>query len=354
MSAPLILPRPANAPVLDEYRDYIQPILQTMRDSVGDGTAQGLTSAKLRAMDPTPSASGALANNYQAAQAQITLYQNELNSLDDKIADIAQKSAELSGSTNSQVTGLIDVITGILAAACNQPSLNLQQQLDVIGSIDDAVNTAEQKVSQAVGQNQAHGDAVAQSAPTTGTPAPANYSGGSNYPNSLGGNDSPAASRYNAAGGGSPSSAEPIAAGKKAQVSDIYQYLITRYGFTPAQAAGILGNMQTESGFNTGSFNPQEGAIGLCQWEGGRRQQLEQFAAAQGKSVTDWHVQVDYMMSELHGGESGAYAHVKSAQTPGAAAAAFDQYYERSSGAARGERIANATSIATSMASIAV
>ncbi|MGO4649944.1 phage tail tip lysozyme, partial [Nocardia sp. 2YAB30] len=142
--------------------------------------------------------------------------------------------------------------------------------------------------------------------------------------------------------------------GQNPQAKDIYQYLISRYGFTPAQAAGILGNMQVESSFNTAAYNSGEGAIGLCQWEGGRRRQLEQFAAAQGKSVTDWRVQVDFMMSELGGGESSAYSYIRSAQTPAAAAAYFDQYYERSSGAARGQRMANANQIAQAMASVAV
>ncbi|MEU4345790.1 phage tail tip lysozyme, partial [Nocardia sp. NPDC023852] len=146
-------------------------------------------------------------------------------------------------------------------------------------------------------------------------------------------------------------SSESTPGGSNPQAKEIYQYLITKYGFTPAQAAGIVGNMQVESGLKTSALNPREGAIGLCQWLGGRRRNLERFAATRGP-VTDWKVQVDFMMQELRGSESGAYRYLKAAQTPAAAAAVFDQYYERSSGEARGQRIANANRIAASMGSV--
>ncbi|WP_280400544.1 phage tail tip lysozyme [Nocardia carnea] len=144
-------------------------------------------------------------------------------------------------------------------------------------------------------------------------------------------------------------SPQPIGEGEKAQVEEMYQYLLEK-GFTPAQAAGILGNLQVESGFDTGAYNPGEGAIGLAQWLGGRRENLEAFAASKGKPVTDWRTQIDFMVHELNGSESGAMSKLKSTTSAGAAAAVFDQYYERSSGEARGQRIANAESIARSMA----
>ncbi|WP_454200087.1 phage tail tip lysozyme, partial [Nocardia sp. Marseille-Q1738] len=147
-------------------------------------------------------------------------------------------------------------------------------------------------------------------------------------------------------------SADSIPGGQNPQVADMYRYLISKYGLTPAQAAGILGNIQVESGFKTDAFNPREGAIGLCQWLGGRRRNLERFAATYGKPVTDWKVQIDFMMHELQSGESGAYARLRAAQTPAAAAAVFDQYYERSSGEARGQRMAYANAIAAAMRNV--
>ncbi|MGQ4620046.1 phage tail tip lysozyme, partial [Nocardia sp. R7R-8] len=153
---------------------------------------------------------------------------------------------------------------------------------------------------------------------------------------------------------GTTGSGDNIPGGSKANPADVYRYLISKYGLTSAQAAGIVGNLQVESGFNTSAYNPGEGAIGLCQWRGGRRQALERFAAAQGKPVTDWKVQIDFMMAELRSNESTAYGYLRAAQTPAYAAAVFDQYYERSSGEARGQRIAYANSIASAMRNVAV
>lgn len=145
--------------------------------------------------------------------------------------------------------------------------------------------------------------------------------------------------------GGTDSHGKALGPGETVQAKEIFNYLTQNHGLSPAVASGILGNMMTESSFKTNAYNAGEGAIGLCQWEGGRRTELERFAAAEHKPVTDWHVQVDFMMKELKGSESGAFAKLQNAQTPREAAAIFDKYYERSSGAARGERMANADNI---------
>ena len=149
---------------------------------------------------------------------------------------------------------------------------------------------------------------------------------------------------------GNSASAQPLSSGQRVQAKQIYDYLISKYHLTPAQAAGVVGNMQVESSLNTGAYNSAEGAIGLVQWEGGRRTALEQYAASQGKPVTDWKVQVDFMMHEMQTTETRAYSALKAATTPGEAAAAFDQYYERSAGTSRGQRIADAQSIFRQMA----
>jgi hypothetical protein len=110
-------------------------------------------------------------------------------------------------------------------------------------------------------------------------------------------------------------------------------------GFTPAQIAGVEGNLKIESGLNPAASNPREGAIGLAQWEGGRRTRLQQFAAAHGGSETDLYTQLDFMWSELSGPESGALSALLATNTPTAAATAWDQKYERSAGTTRQARI---------------
>ncbi|NKY49459.1 phage tail tip lysozyme [Nocardia vermiculata] len=206
----------------------------------------------------------------------------------------------------------------------------------------ETVNTTYDKAHGVTDKAAAAAVAINEATP----PAPPPSAGGGQYPSS------PVPSHvrqaaFNPSDGPAPS----ITEGQKPTAEAIYQYLLEK-GFTPAQAAGIIGNMQIESGFETDAYNAGEGAIGLCQWEGGRRTNLEAFAA--GKNLGDWRTQVDFMVHEMQTSESLAYSQVKAAQTPGEAAAAFDQYYERSSGEARGQRISAAQNFAGSMADVAV
>jgi hypothetical protein len=118
-------------------------------------------------------------------------------------------------------------------------------------------------------------------------------------------------------------------------------------GLTPAQAAGVAGNLQVESGFDPTAYNPNEGAIGLAQWEGGRRANLDAYAAATGGSETDLTTQLNFLWSELTGSESSALGALQATSDPGSAAAVFDQYYERSAGTSRSTRVADAQAIAS-------
>lgn len=140
--------------------------------------------------------------------------------------------------------------------------------------------------------------------------------------------------------GGHDAKGAPVGPGEEAKAKDVYDFFIQN-GFTPAQASGMLGNIQTESNFRTDAYNAGEGAIGICQWEGGRRTALEKFAADQGKPVTDLNTQLKFIMYEFTHSESKAYEAVKAAQTPEAAALAFQSKYERS--ASLGNRAANAS-----------
>ncbi len=145
---------------------------------------------------------------------------------------------------------------------------------------------------------------------------------------------------YNGAG------AQQLSSGQQVQAKQIYDYLTQHYHLTPTEAAGILGNMEVESSFNTGAYNGKEGALGLIQWEGDRKAALIDYANSQGKSPYDWQVQVDFMMKELNSSNfSNAYQQLQLAKTPADAAAVFDNLYEISSGSSHDLRMADAASI---------
>lgn len=82
----------------------------------------------------------------------------------------------------------------------------------------------------------------------------------------------------------------------------IFDYLDS-WGVSAASAAGILANIQAESGFDSAITGDNETSGGLFQHHDtkpgqGRWTNLKRFAAAQGVPWTDWRVQVDFALQE--------------------------------------------------------
>lgn len=75
-------------------------------------------------------------------------------------------------------------------------------------------------------------------------------------------------------------------------------------GYTPAQAAGICGNLEAESGFETTivSSVPGEQSQGIAQWNpaGGRLQGLKLFASDNNYDWRNFSVQLQYIIYELN------------------------------------------------------
>lgn len=128
----------------------------------------------------------------------------------------------------------------------------------------------------------------------------------------------------------------------------ISQFLAGK-GLNQAAIAGVEGNLEIESGFQSTAYNSNEGAIGIAQWEGGRRTALDSYAAAAGTSETDLTTQLNYLWAELSGPYSGVLSSLES--TPNTAAGAtqaattFQGGYEGSTTASLPARISAATSI---------
>lgn len=93
----------------------------------------------------------------------------------------------------------------------------------------------------------------------------------------------------------------------------IVQFFMSK-GLTKAQAAGIAGNAEQESG-----LNPNESGGGLFQDIGGRS----------GSGTGSLHSQLEAAWKELLGPESGALANLRRTNTPQAAAKVFSEQFER-------------------------
>ncbi len=103
-------------------------------------------------------------------------------------------------------------------------------------------------------------------------------------------------------------------------------------GIPEVQIASILGNMYGESGLDPSIIEHGNGiGLGLCQWSYGRRTNLENFAAAQGKPASDLGVQLDFFMTEIPGGFSnmGRYSEWMSTSSIYEATASFMWHWER-------------------------
>ena len=95
------------------------------------------------------------------------------------------------------------------------------------------------------------------------------------------------------------------------RVEWIWNYLTSTVGLTPPQAAGVMGNLQAESTFRPeaeqtpGAWSDLSGArdhaVGIAQWDGGRRVALINEAKTQGKNPKDLTFQMDYLYKEAQG-----------------------------------------------------
>lgn len=109
-----------------------------------------------------------------------------------------------------------------------------------------------------------------------------------------------------------------------------FNYFVGK-GLSPAQAAGIVGNLMQESG-----CNPEISQIGggpgrgIAQWSVGERWRgVEAQARAEGKSTGDLGVQLDYLWKEMNSTEKGSLSAVKGASSAADAAVAFERSFER-------------------------
>ena len=87
-------------------------------------------------------------------------------------------------------------------------------------------------------------------------------------------------------------------------VPQIWKYLRDK-GFTEAGTAGILGNMECESGFNLGAAGDGGTSFGLCQWHNSRGDAMKKTAG--NNWDTNLKGQLDYLISELKSGYSNLY-----------------------------------------------
>jgi peptidoglycan hydrolase-like protein with peptidoglycan-binding domain len=111
---------------------------------------------------------------------------------------------------------------------------------------------------------------------------------------------------------------------------------LMEHGLTRAQAAGVVGNLMHEApSLNPDTEEAGKGTgYGLAQWTGVRltgAKGLQAFAKKQGKPVSDFDTQIDFIAWELENTAPLAARHLKAAKTAEEAAKAF-LHFERPKG----------------------
>lgn len=166
-----------------------------------------------------------------------------------------------------------------------------------------------------------------------GTPGPAQAGSSPGAPSAT------PSSPTSVSGAGTAGQIAPAPGSISARERAAMDYYISR-GFTPAQAAGIVGNLVNESGLSTRAVNRGDGrdgsdSIGVAQWNSTRAENLRRFAAEQGRSVEDFNTQLEFVIRELNTTESRANTLLRQATTPTEAAVAFSNF-ERYAGYQQG------------------
>jgi hypothetical protein len=149
---------------------------------------------------------------------------------------------------------------------------------------------------------------------------------------------------------GTPGGAQAIAAGKAAggsQNAETAMKFFMSAGYTKEQAAGLVGNLQVESGknLNTGAVGDGGKAKGIAQWHPDRQAKFQEIIGKDVMSST-LEEQLRFVDWELKNTEKSAGDKLRAAKTAAEAARIVDKQYERSSGEALGNRIASATALA--------
>ena len=132
----------------------------------------------------------------------------------------------------------------------------------------------------------------------------------------------------------------------------IWNYLVAK-GLQPFQAAGVMGNMQSESGFNPASQEPGTTSTtanslghGIVQWTPGT--QLNAVAQAAGTDINNLGMQLDYLWSQLYsptGSRTKAGADLKASTNVTQATQVFENEFEIHKGPPQQDRVTQAIAI---------
>jgi hypothetical protein len=137
-----------------------------------------------------------------------------------------------------------------------------------------------------------------------------------------------------------------------------FNYFV-RKGLSPVQAAGIVGNLQQESGINPLSVQRGGPGRGIAQWLLHQRwdrtpnDNLASFARQHGGSANSLNTQLDFIWYELTTFPRYGLGTLRAARTIAAATRAFQDHFEACGKCAVGQRVTFAERVLRSSGTVA-
>lgn len=124
--------------------------------------------------------------------------------------------------------------------------------------------------------------------------------------------------------------------------STIWGFLKSK-GLSDGAAAGVMGNLDAESGFNPGITN-SIGAFGIAQWLGSRKTAEANYAASKNEPANSLDAELNYLWKEM---SSGSYGSVEAMNNmdPSSAALYFMNEFEKPGDNSGGTRASDAATI---------
>lgn len=129
---------------------------------------------------------------------------------------------------------------------------------------------------------------------------------------------------------GPGSTPAPPPADLKQTGGPMVDYMTKTYGLTQPQAAGVVGNLYQESGFDPNKSHDGGTGYGMAGWDPQRTAGLVSFAKTKGTQPSDPQTQLDYIAYEGQNGDMGAqraWQMLRSAQTPQDATTAMMHFF---------------------------
>ncbi|WP_027793947.1 phage tail tip lysozyme [Paraburkholderia acidipaludis] len=220
----------------------------------------------------------------------------------------------------------------------------------IIQLLEELIQEMEEMLDLSSQSSGGGGGGSSAPAPTSFATDPASGSGGGGGGGSGGGGATSGVGGDGSTSGGSNSGTLPTnLTGNFAQ--DLTQDLESRYGLNSTQVAGVLGNLQQESGLQTdinqggatggpsSNFaDNNENGWGVAQWGGQRKAAEISYAQQNGVNSGSEQAQIGFINQELDTDYSNTVTDLKGATTTGQAAQIWDQDYEQASDPQMGNR----------------